>query len=61
MLKVSKKLSLTNKNLFKSFALFDTYYSYKGLIEKDFLKIGVVSLFIMTKYEDGKILSHSLF
>ena len=25
------------------------------------MKIGVVCLFIMTKYEDGKILSHTLF
>lgn len=61
LLKVTKKLSLTNKNLFKSFMAFDHYYSIKGINGGDFLKIGIVCLFIMTKFEDGKILSYTLF
>ncbi len=61
LLKVSKKLLLSNKNLFKTFMLFDHYYSVIGMNGSDYLKYGVVCLFIMTKYEDGKILSHSLY
>ena len=61
LLKVSKKLQLSSKNLFKSFYLFDQYINIKQNPETNQMKIGVVCLFIMTKFEDGKILSFSLF
>lgn len=61
LLKVSKKLQLSNKNLFKTFMLFDHFYSILGMNGSDYLKYGVVCLFIMTKFEEGKILSHSLY
>lgn len=61
LLKVSKRLQLTSKNLFKTFQLFDLYITLSNSEQPNYFKIGIVCLFIMTKYEDGKILSHSIF